>query len=294
MYLAAFASGAQNGLLTSLTGFARTTHLTGTITDIGLLLGQATNPEKRNHKNHWWKVWTLTKYMIAYIAGANCAMVFFQRRLAVLHNYAMFIPALGYLLLALIGYVHCLRTSEEQKGSRPKDGLPDSQETNRRLSNTVVKDATATLNTMVAELYAEAPNIDNIEPDSVGRTVTCVSMAPIFRRSKPSSDYLTKEELYQLFQFLASNPNNVLEAIQDMNPRVHATILLMDGSFTAPPTLVFSPSQNSADPNFEDEASCQTFNLDQSSLNEISNEDTARSTSALLRSTIHHLTQENL
>jgi hypothetical protein len=39
-YVAAFASGLQNGVLTVTTGFARTTHVTGTVTDVGLLVGQ--------------------------------------------------------------------------------------------------------------------------------------------------------------------------------------------------------------------------------------------------------------
>lgn len=53
-YLAAFFSGMQNGLLTTITGFMRTTHFTGTVTDVGLLIGQAYPTKMKDHA-HWWK-----------------------------------------------------------------------------------------------------------------------------------------------------------------------------------------------------------------------------------------------
>jgi len=42
IYVAALTAGLQNGLTTTMTGFMRTTHFTGTVTDVGLLLGQVT------------------------------------------------------------------------------------------------------------------------------------------------------------------------------------------------------------------------------------------------------------
>jgi len=53
-YVAALTSGFQNAMLTTITGFMRSTHMTGTVTDVGLLCGQA-YPDKMKDKAHWWK-----------------------------------------------------------------------------------------------------------------------------------------------------------------------------------------------------------------------------------------------
>jgi hypothetical protein len=52
IYVAALAGGLQNAMLTTITGFVRSTHVTGTWTDIGLLLGQAW-PDKMEDAAHW-------------------------------------------------------------------------------------------------------------------------------------------------------------------------------------------------------------------------------------------------
>ena len=68
IYVAALAGGLQNAMLTTITGFVRSTHVTGTWTDIGLLLGQA-YPDKMSDHAHWWKTKILTLLLVAFYVG---------------------------------------------------------------------------------------------------------------------------------------------------------------------------------------------------------------------------------
>ena len=73
MYLAAFTSGLQNALLTTFTGFMRTTHMTGTITDVGLLFGQA-YPDHVQDQAHWWKTRVLSSLVVTWIIAGLAAL----------------------------------------------------------------------------------------------------------------------------------------------------------------------------------------------------------------------------
>lgn len=68
-YLCSFAMGYMNGIITAVTGFVRTTHVTGTVTDIGLLLGQSVNVANRSSANAW-KLNVFGRLMVAFILGS--------------------------------------------------------------------------------------------------------------------------------------------------------------------------------------------------------------------------------
>eukprot|EP00227_Mantoniella_beaufortii_P002758 CAMPEP_0197617098 /NCGR_PEP_ID=MMETSP1326-20131121/60862_1 /TAXON_ID=1155430 /ORGANISM="Genus nov. species nov., Strain RCC2288" /LENGTH=232 /DNA_ID=CAMNT_0043185987 /DNA_START=229 /DNA_END=923 /DNA_ORIENTATION=- len=72
IYVAGFAGGVQNAMITTITGFVRSTHTTGTITDIGLLLGQAW-PNNWDNAAHWWKTKILILLVVAWYGGGVCA-----------------------------------------------------------------------------------------------------------------------------------------------------------------------------------------------------------------------------
>ena len=67
-YAAAFTAGMQNALLTTITGFMRTTHFTGTVTDVGLLIGQA-YPLKVKDAAHIWKTKVLSTCIVVWVAA---------------------------------------------------------------------------------------------------------------------------------------------------------------------------------------------------------------------------------
>ena len=65
--LAATACGVQNAMATSYHGLVlRTTHVTGIVTDIGLLLGHAI----RNRRAEGWRIAMLTALLAGFLAGA--------------------------------------------------------------------------------------------------------------------------------------------------------------------------------------------------------------------------------
>nr|WP_246398879.1 YoaK family protein [Mycobacterium vicinigordonae] len=69
--LAAAALGLQNGLTSSFRGMAiRTTHFTGTVTDLGLILGRS-----RRHGIDKWKVAVLSVTLLLFLAGAAAGIL---------------------------------------------------------------------------------------------------------------------------------------------------------------------------------------------------------------------------
>jgi uncharacterized membrane protein YoaK (UPF0700 family) len=66
-----FAMGLQNGLTASISNFAvKTTHLTGTTTDLGILFSMFTKKEFRENKELRGKAKLLSTIAIAYLGGA--------------------------------------------------------------------------------------------------------------------------------------------------------------------------------------------------------------------------------
>lgn len=66
-----FAMGLQNGLTASISNFAvKTTHLTGTTTDLGILFSMFTKAEFRDNPALRGRAWLLSAIMATYVAGA--------------------------------------------------------------------------------------------------------------------------------------------------------------------------------------------------------------------------------
>ncbi|WP_046078013.1 YoaK family protein [Halomonas sp. HG01] len=95
-YLASMACGLQNAMATTYSGsVVRTTHLTGTITDIGLILGNALRGKPLDRR----RAQLLTILVVGFVAGGGTGAWLF----ASLHFLALAIPATLCFLLAL-GY----------------------------------------------------------------------------------------------------------------------------------------------------------------------------------------------
>lgn len=73
-----FAMGLQNGLTASISNFAvKTTHLTGTTTDLGILFSMFTKQEFRENPALRGRAWLLSSIMAAYVFGAVIAGVMY-------------------------------------------------------------------------------------------------------------------------------------------------------------------------------------------------------------------------
>ncbi|MHA7652822.1 YoaK family protein [Mycobacterium sp. ML4] len=89
---AATALGMQNGLTSSFRGMAvRTTHFTGTITDLGLIIGRS-----REHGWEKWKATMLAVTFVLFLAGGVIGLLVASR----LGGYALIIPAMTCLAVA--------------------------------------------------------------------------------------------------------------------------------------------------------------------------------------------------
>ncbi len=74
-----FAMGLQNGLTTSISNFqVKTTHLTGAITDLGVLSSMLLQKRFRNNKNLVDKAKLIAVILVSYVAGAVIYAYFYQ------------------------------------------------------------------------------------------------------------------------------------------------------------------------------------------------------------------------
>lgn len=72
--LMVFAMGLQNGLTASISNFAvKTTHLTGTTTDLGILFSMFTKAEYRANPALRGRAWLLSVIMVCYVSGGVVA-----------------------------------------------------------------------------------------------------------------------------------------------------------------------------------------------------------------------------
>lgn len=93
-YLASMACGLQNAMATTYSGaVVRTTHLTGTITDIGLIIGSALRGKPFDRR----RAQLLTILVVGFITGGGTGAWLF----ASLHFLALAVPAAICFLLAL-------------------------------------------------------------------------------------------------------------------------------------------------------------------------------------------------
>lgn len=110
--LAASALGLQNGLTSSFRGMpVRTTHFTGTVTDLGLMLGRS-----RKHGIDKWKAAILTATLLLFLTGAVAGLAVGAR----FGGYGLLIPASICLTLAAISVARSrrLRTQTELPNNR--------------------------------------------------------------------------------------------------------------------------------------------------------------------------------
>lgn len=99
--LAASALGLQNGLTSSFRGMAvRTTHFTGTVTDLGLMLGRS-----RKEGIDKWKAAILSATLLLFLTGAVAGLMAGAR----IGGHALIVPALICLALAAVGIVRSRR-----------------------------------------------------------------------------------------------------------------------------------------------------------------------------------------
>lgn len=104
--LAASALGMQNGLTSSFRGMAvRTTHFTGTVTDLGLMLG-------RSHRQgiDKWKAAILTATLVLFLTGAIAGLLAGAR----FGGYALLVPAAICLALAAVNLVQSRRRRSQR------------------------------------------------------------------------------------------------------------------------------------------------------------------------------------
>jgi uncharacterized membrane protein YoaK (UPF0700 family) len=100
-----FAMGLQNGLTASISNFAvKTTHLTGTTTDLGILFSMFTQKQFRKNKELTGKAKLLLSIAVAYLAGAVFA------GLAYFHmEFKMFYIVCAFLVVVIVYDVYKLR-----------------------------------------------------------------------------------------------------------------------------------------------------------------------------------------
>jgi uncharacterized membrane protein YoaK (UPF0700 family) len=101
-YLAAMASGLQNALTSKYSGnIIRTTHMTGTSTDIGIVLGRICMGDT----SEAWKLAVLTPIAVAFLAGGAISVESFRRlgNLSLMINVVVFF-CIGLLYSIVVGY----------------------------------------------------------------------------------------------------------------------------------------------------------------------------------------------
>ncbi|MDP7704250.1 YoaK family protein [Mycobacterium sp. TY815] len=110
-FLAAAALGLQNGLTSSFRGMAvRTTHFTGTVTDLGLMLGRS-----RQEGIDKWKAAILSATLLLFLTGAVVGLMAGAR----IGGHALVVPATICLVLAAIGMVRSRRRREQPTTAEP-------------------------------------------------------------------------------------------------------------------------------------------------------------------------------
>lgn len=100
-----FAMGLQNGLTASISNFAvKTTHLTGTTTDLGILFSMFTKKQYRSNKELTGKAKLLLSIAAAYLAGAIFAgMAYFHM------EFKMFYIVCTFLVVVIVYDVYKIR-----------------------------------------------------------------------------------------------------------------------------------------------------------------------------------------
>lgn len=113
--LAAAALGLQNGLTSSIRGMAvRTTHFTGTVTDLGLLLGRS-----RKHGIDKWKAAILSATLLLFLSGGVIGLLVGART----GVHALIVPAVACVAVATASvlYSRGYRNTQSGEASEPAE-----------------------------------------------------------------------------------------------------------------------------------------------------------------------------
>eukprot|EP00238_Polyblepharides_amylifera_P001290 CAMPEP_0196571622 /NCGR_PEP_ID=MMETSP1081-20130531/1772_1 /TAXON_ID=36882 /ORGANISM="Pyramimonas amylifera, Strain CCMP720" /LENGTH=358 /DNA_ID=CAMNT_0041888639 /DNA_START=461 /DNA_END=1537 /DNA_ORIENTATION=+ len=232
-YLAGLASGLQNGLLTSITGFARTTHMTGTVTDVGLLVGQGMNKDTWTDESHWWKCRTLATLVLAWVVGGGVAVLVFDLEYLGWEEHALYLVGGGVICVGLLGLLHCWNEVklEEKKAVEKKD------QEGKDLANKTLSHTAFLYKDLLASLVAIVPSIDNM-PDIPGALPSATTPSNGSQESfdvsahKPHVEALAKtapenmqSDLQELFRLFLSHPTIVLE-LEVAHPKIVSHVKL--------------------------------------------------------------------
>ncbi|OBJ47519.1 YoaK family protein [Mycobacterium asiaticum] len=115
--LAAAALGLQNGLTSSFRGMPiRTTHFTGTVTDLGLMLGRS-----RQDGIDKWKAAILTTTLLLFLGGATVGLLVGTG----LDGYALLVPAAICLSIAAAYVVRSRKASSVEEPSPAEQLAPE-------------------------------------------------------------------------------------------------------------------------------------------------------------------------
>ncbi|APT13630.1 MULTISPECIES: YoaK family protein [Mycobacterium] len=99
--LAAAACGLQNGMTSNFRGMTiRTTHFTGTMTDLGFMLGRS-----RRHGLDTWKATVLVTTVVLFLGGGAAGAVIGGR----IGDHALILPATACLTVAAASLLHARR-----------------------------------------------------------------------------------------------------------------------------------------------------------------------------------------
>lgn len=135
-----FAMGLQNGLTASISNFAvKTTHLTGTTTDLGILFAMFTKREFRNNRSLNGKAKLLLSIMLAYVGGAVTAGFAYHHI-----GFKIFFMVSAFLLLVVLYDFYRIRKVLNLKRRRRKLAtyqLPTQKKTNQTSGNRVGSNA---------------------------------------------------------------------------------------------------------------------------------------------------------
>eukprot|EP00242_Pyramimonas_sp_CCMP2087_P014901 CAMPEP_0198208524 /NCGR_PEP_ID=MMETSP1445-20131203/11875_1 /TAXON_ID=36898 /ORGANISM="Pyramimonas sp., Strain CCMP2087" /LENGTH=436 /DNA_ID=CAMNT_0043881949 /DNA_START=272 /DNA_END=1582 /DNA_ORIENTATION=- len=240
-YIVAYVNGLQNAMLTSATGFARTTHVTGTITDIGILIGHSLNKKVRGNKSHWWKCRALITLLANLMFGGVVAYWLYAEDYLALEEDAFFVPASISLVFGLLGHAHvwqgkqqdkrqqleeeeCKHVNEEIKEASAHNPSTEPTTHNPLMSNNMAS-------TVMKELTEETPNVESMpeEPGALFRKVVQTAGIVHFIRKQTSN---TQQKLAQalergqrekavaeLFEFLLTK-EDIMEELKATKPHL--------------------------------------------------------------------------
>lgn len=111
--LAAAALGLQNGLTSSFRGMpVRTTHFTGTVTDLGLMIGRA-----RQEGMDKWRFAILSSTLLFFLTGAIAGLMIGAQ----IGGHALIVPAAICLVLAVVSVT---RSRTQREPATPAEAVP--------------------------------------------------------------------------------------------------------------------------------------------------------------------------